>query len=149
MTIAGERMALSGPGQRDHSWGARDWWASDWMWSALHLGDGTHTHAVAVPQHPSFGVGYVQKEGELIESPRVSHTNEVAANGLIESGRLSQEPGGIDLEIEPLGFGPVLLESDDGRISHFPRAMVRVRSGDGLEGLGWMEWNRNQRSGGG
>ncbi|HVQ53055.1 MAG TPA: phosphotransferase, partial [Mycobacterium sp.] len=24
-------------GQRDHSWGVRDWWAMDWVWSALHL----------------------------------------------------------------------------------------------------------------
>ena len=51
------------PGQRDHSWGSRDWWAFDWMWSALHLDDGTHTHAVAIPQLPGFGVGYVQRGG--------------------------------------------------------------------------------------
>ena len=50
--IGEETVSLSGPGQRDHSWGGRDWWASDWMWSALHLDDGTHTHAVDRP-HPS------------------------------------------------------------------------------------------------
>jgi hypothetical protein len=30
-------------------------------------------------------------------------------------------------------------------VSHFPRAMCRVTAGDGREGLGWIEWNRNQR----
>ena len=29
--IGNEELELSGPGQSDHSWGARDWWASDWM----------------------------------------------------------------------------------------------------------------------
>ena len=31
-------------GQRDHSWAARDWWSMEWVWSALHLDDGTHVH---------------------------------------------------------------------------------------------------------
>ena len=53
--VGDEQFELSGPGQRDHSWGARDWWASDWMWSALHLEDGTHTHAVGVPQGDARG----------------------------------------------------------------------------------------------
>ena len=42
----------------------------DWMWSGLHLSDGTHIHAVApgkfMPdgtlQGP-VGIGYVQKDG--------------------------------------------------------------------------------------
>ncbi len=33
-------------GQRDHSHGVRDWWSMDWVWSALHLDDGTHLHGV-------------------------------------------------------------------------------------------------------
>jgi len=32
------------PGQRDHSHGVRDWWSMDWVWSALHLDDGTALH---------------------------------------------------------------------------------------------------------
>jgi hypothetical protein len=30
-------------------------------------------------------------------------------------------------------------------VSHFPRAMCRARSSDGRSGVGWMEWNLNQR----
>ena len=50
------------PGQRDHSWGVRDWWSMDWMWSALHLDDGTHLHGLnmQIPNTPAISIGYVQ-----------------------------------------------------------------------------------------
>lgn len=142
--IGDETFTLAGPGQRDHSWGARDWWSSDWMWSALHLDDGTRTHAVAVPQMPSFGVGYVQRDGELLEVSGVESSAEVGSNGLIESARIAMSPGGVAARVEPLAFGAILLESPDGRVSHFPRAMCRIETDDGRSGYGWVEWNRNQ-----
>ena len=47
VTVDGRRYTLDAvPGQRDHSWGVRDWWSMDWLWSALHLDDGTHVHGV-------------------------------------------------------------------------------------------------------
>ena len=57
-------------GQRDHSWGTRDWWSMDWVWSAGHLDDGTHLHAVELrlPGAPAIGVGYVQAPGEACSS---------------------------------------------------------------------------------
>ena len=60
----------SAPGQRDHSWGVRDWWSMDWVWSALHLQDGTHLHGVdlRIPGAPPMGVGYIQPpDGSLVE----------------------------------------------------------------------------------
>jgi hypothetical protein len=143
--IGDEEIEFGGPGQRDHSWGSRDWWASDWMWSGLHLDDGTHTHAVGVPQMPGFGVGYVQKDGEVSEITSVTATQEVADNGLITSARIESGPDELILDVEPLAFGPILLVAPDGRVSHFPRAMCRVSAADGRTGTGWVEWNRNQR----
>ena len=145
VTIDGERIEVSGPGQRDHSWGARDWWATDWMWSAFHLDDGTRTHTVTVPQVAGYGVGYAQRDGEIDEIDTATSTEEVAGNGLIESARIVLGPPELALEIEPLAFGALRLEAPDGRVSHFPRAMARVRAGGGRTGLGWIEWNRNQR----
>ncbi|MGH3554144.1 MAG: phosphotransferase, partial [Mycobacterium sp.] len=61
--VDGDRYPVdSVAGQRDHSWGVRDWWGMDWVWSALHLDDGTHLHAVdlRIPGAPAIGVGYVQ-----------------------------------------------------------------------------------------
>ena len=61
-------------GQRDHSWAARDWWGMDWVWSALHLDDGTHIHGVdlRIPGAPPIGVGYVQRGGRGSSSCRPS-----------------------------------------------------------------------------
>jgi hypothetical protein len=60
---------------------------------------------------------------------------------------MALEPPGLELEIEPLAFAPLRLASPDGRVSHFPRAMCRLRADDGREGLGWVEWNLNQPRG--
>lgn len=53
-------------GQRDHSWGERDWWKLGWTWTSGWLEDGTRFHGTAVrlgddpvPYHP----GYVQPPG--------------------------------------------------------------------------------------
>lgn len=144
VTVGAETYSVAGPGQRDHSWGARDWWASDWMWCALHLEDGTHIHAVGVPQHPNFAVGYVQRDGELEEVTRVGMEAEFTPAGLPTSAALEIEPGGLALGLEPIGCGAHLLRAEDGRESHFPRAACRVAAADGRTGLGWIEWNRNQ-----
>ncbi len=143
--VGDEEIEFSGPGQRDHSWGSRDWWAVDWMWSALHFEDGTRTHAVGVPTMPGYGVGYMQRGGELREIESVTATEHVADNGLITHARIEMGPDAPNVDVEPLAFGPILLEAPDGRISHFPRAMCRVKADDGRKGVGWVEWNRNQR----
>ncbi len=142
--IAGEEIAFAGPGQRDHSWGARDWWAVDWMWSALHLEDGTHTHAVGLPQMPGYGVGYIQRDGELTELDTVTASEQDGTNGLPEHAQIVSGPGELSLEIEPVAFGALRLEAPDGRLSLFPRAMCRVHAADGRAGSGWIEWNRVQ-----
>ena len=146
--IGDEEIAFSGVGQRDHSWGARDWWAVDWMWSALHLEDGTHTHAVGVPQVPGHGVGYTQRDGELREIESVTATAEIGPDELFTSTRIVSGPDELVVDLEPTGFGAVRLEAPDGRVSLFPRAMCRARTADGRSGVGWVEWNRVQRASG-
>ncbi len=147
--VGDEELELRGVGQRDHSWGTRDWWAMDWVWSAGHLDDGTRFHAVElrIPDLPRMSVGYIQPpDGDLIELDEVRATEEVRDDGLIDSAALTLAPGDLQLEVEPLAFGPLRLEAPDGRVSSFPRAMCRVRAADGREGFAWLEWNRNQPS---
>jgi hypothetical protein len=145
--VGEEVVEFSGPGQRDHSWGSRDWWAFDWMWSALHFEDGTHTHAVAIPQMPGFGVGYVQNGDEISEITSVEASEQLSQDGLIERARIVCDPQELELKVEPRGFGPLRLEAPDGRITLFPRAMCRAETADGRVGTGWVEWNRVQRDG--
>jgi hypothetical protein len=144
--IGDEDLELIGPGQRDHSWGVRDWWSMDWVWSAARLSDGERVHAVQIrlPDGNRFGVGYVQpKQGAAFELESVDATEDVASNGLVDSARIVLQPHGLELGVEPLAFGPLRLTRDEC-ITNFPRAMCRYRSPDGRTGLGWAEWNFNQ-----
>ncbi len=68
--VGEEELALRAVGQRDHSWGTRDWWAAEWMWCAGHLDDGTRLHGVEfrLPDAPRIGIGYLQpSDGDLVE----------------------------------------------------------------------------------
>ncbi len=53
------------------------------MWNGLHLDDGTHVHVVTIPELDGFGVGYVQRDGEVTEIAGASNTETVEDNGLI------------------------------------------------------------------
>jgi hypothetical protein len=144
----GQTLELDGAvGQRDHSWGVRDWWAMDWMWSAGELSDGTRLHAVELrlPDAPRLGVGYVQAPGgRVLELERVTAGEQVAEDGLITNAFAELDPPSLRFAIEPLAFGPLRLVAPDGRVSTFPRAMCRLRCDDGRSGLGWVEWNINR-----
>ena len=86
ISVDGRRTRFEAvPGQRDHSWGVRDWWGMDWVWSALHLDDGTHLHGVDIrlPGTPPIGVGYIQAPGAaLTELQSVTARATFADNGL-------------------------------------------------------------------
>lgn len=137
-------------GQRDHSWGVRDWWAMNWVWSAIHLDDGTHLHGVdiRIPGMPPIGIGYSQRAGEpLAELQSVTAQYNVGEDDLPVSTTLTLQPGDIEAAVDIQGHAPVLLVAPGGegagRVSQFPRAWAKVRTADGRTGIGWLEWNRN------
>jgi hypothetical protein len=145
LRVGDETFALRGAaGQRDHSWGARDWWSMDWVWSAMHLDDGTQLHGLdlAIPGMGRMGTGYVQPPGaELAELAGAPVSPALRPDGL--GDRTVQRFGELEVAFEPLGHGPLRLEADDGRVALFPRAWGRVEGADGRHGVGWMEWNLN------
>jgi hypothetical protein len=146
ITVGDEVLAVEGPGQRDHSWGVRDWWAFGWCWFAGRLDDGTRVHGadIRIPGHP-LALGYVQQHaGDPITVTALDVTEITDADGFPTSGRARIEPGGIDLTIDPVAFGPLVLTAADGRVSRFPRAQVRLTASDGRRGSGWVEWNQPQ-----
>ncbi|BCI53197.1 phosphotransferase [Mycolicibacterium litorale] len=148
VTADGHEYTLEAvPGQRDHSWGVRDWWSMDWVWNALHLDDGTRLHGVdlRIPEMGPLSIGYVQPPGAaLVETTQMSAQASFADNGLPVTTSLTVQPGDLTVEVDIQGYAPVLLRSDDGRVSHFPRAWATVSTGDGRTGIGWLEWNRNR-----
>jgi hypothetical protein len=134
------------PGQRDHSWGVRDWWSMDWIWSALHLDDGTHLHGVniRIPGAPTFSIGYIQgKDGNVTELQSVDSREAFGNNGLPLNAALVLNPGEITANVHVRGHAPVLPTAADGRVSQFPRAWATISTADGRNGVGWVEWNRN------
>ena len=146
VVIDGEEITVAGPGQRDHSWGARDWWAHDWMWSAFHFTDGTRVHAVMLSDMPGIAIGYLQTGGEITELTAGSSTFDKPTDGLVSAAvlRLGEVDDALVIEVSPRGFGPLRLEAPDGRVTHFQRAMADFRTADGRSGVGWIEWNINQ-----
>lgn len=147
VTVDGATRSMVGvPGQRDHSWGVRDWWAMDWVWSALHLDDGTHLHGVDVriPGMPPVGMGYVQDGAGLTELQSVVAEEAFGPDDLPVSTTLRLQPTGLVATAKVIAHAPVRLESTDGRISQFPRAWARITMADGRTGVGWLEWNRNR-----
>lgn len=157
ITADGQLFAVQGvPGQRDHSWGPRDWWSMDWVWSALHLDDGTHLHGLdlRIPGAPPIGIGYLAAPGDdLVELQTVSAQETFGANGLPLTSTLALKPGAAlaatsrpgDLAVtaDIRGHAPLRLVASDGRVSQFPRAWATVTTDDGRSGVGWLEWNRN------
>ena len=142
--VGDETIEVDGWGQRDHSWGAaRDWWANTWCWSAGRLDDGTRFHAVgSFFAESEWGVSYVLEPGatEFIEDDVVVVESVLGREGLPERARLRF--GGIDLEVTPLAWSPVLLVDHDGREARFPRGLARFAATDGRSGLGWIEFNQ-------
>jgi hypothetical protein len=118
----------------------------DWMWSALHLDDGTHLHGVKlqIPAVGGFSVGYAQdRTGNLVELSEVNSREAFSPNGLPLDTTLTLEPAGLTADARVHGNAPVRLTATDGRVSEFARAWVSVNVVDGRTGVGWIEWNRN------
>jgi len=143
--VGDETLVVDAVGQRDHSWGVRDWWSTGWCWTAFRLDDASRWHAV-VPESSPFSIGYVQRPGA--EPEGVAHAAVapiVGPQGIPVGASLSI--GGADFTVDPVAWAPVLLRAPDGRLSRFPRAAARFVSADGIAGVGWIELNQPQGAG--
>jgi hypothetical protein len=144
--VGDTRIDFDGPGQRDHSWGVRDWWRFGWVWTAGGLDDGTRFHAtqILVP-NTTWSIGYTVG-GPYGQEP-------VAVSGF--ENDIEETPGDdrlpvrtgmrlhdIDMECTPLAVGGVVMEAPDGRVGRLSRAMCRFTAADGRSGVGWTEWNQ-------
>lgn len=118
----------------------------DWVWSAIHLTDGTHVHGLdlRIPKMPRMYMGYIQ--GGNSEYRELSHDDCAESfedKGLPKTTRWTIEPDGLVVDMHMMGHGPLRLVADDGRVDMFPRAWGTVSTKDGREGVCWAEWNRN------
>jgi hypothetical protein len=131
VSIDGRPRPLNGPGQRDHSWGIRDWWRLGWTWCAGWLCDGTRFQATLLDAR-----GLIAPEGYLMPPggpPEPVGDVAVGADAVRMDGTL--------LEFADLAHVTIGLRSPAGRVSRLERAMTRVRTGATLSGIGWRERN--------
>jgi len=140
--VGDEQIDFDGYGQRDHSWGRRDWWTFGWVWASGRLDDGTRFHASKPRiEGVEYEPGYVQApDGSLTAASRYKPSEELGAEGLPTSAHLALHD--LDLRVTPRHFAPVLLEAPDGRVSRFPRALCWFDEAGGRSGPGWVEWNQ-------
>lgn len=147
ISIDGEEFPFAGDGQRDHSWGNRDWWGSTWMWNAFRLDDGegfttgTRIHSV-VMDGMDFAFGYVQKGEEITELSRGASEAEYDGDGRMTGARIRLEDVDLEFTVTPTAYANLLLTSAEGKVAHFVRAMADFAASDGRTGRGWIEWER-------
>jgi hypothetical protein len=140
--LGGDTISIAGWGERDHSWGERDWWQVSWLWTSGRLGDGTSFHGMQA--NIGFAIGWpsfaVTPGGELSHRSGFSAETVFGPDDFPERSRLRL--AGAPMEAVPLAFAPVAMTSPDGRLAHFPRALCRFAADDGRTGFGWTEWNQ-------
>ena len=142
VVVGDERIEVHCPGQRDHSWGVRDWWLFGWVWCSGRLDDGTWWHSARsiVPKIDIFQTGYVvTPDMNLTPVEKVHVDYEVDGDELPVKGELGV--GDLALTWAAELHAPVLLVSPDGKRSRFPRAVCRFETADGRSGRGWIEFN--------
>jgi hypothetical protein len=142
LTIGDERIEVHCPGQRDHSWGVRDWWQFGWVWCSGRLDDGTwwHTARSIVPKVDIFETGYViTPDITLHPVEQVGVHYELDDEELPQRGTLNI--GELALTWTAELQAPIMLVSPEGKQSRFPRALCKFVTADGRTGRGWIEFN--------
>ena len=142
--VGNQAISFDGWGQRDHSWGVRDWWGTGWVWTAGRLDDGTAFHATKVETDRfEYEPGYVVRPDatdlEVASQFKPAYTQE-GEHGFPSVTAMPLHD--LDLTCTPLLLAPVRLDAPDGRVGRFPRGLCRFDAADGRSGYGWTEWNR-------
>lgn len=138
-------------GERDHSWGTRDWWGVPWVWSAWQLvppgGGGPIAYNPTRPQVPGLdfvaGVNWrgeapaavTRFDVEVAYAPRrwpEAVTFEVAD----DSGATETVRGTcLDAAVLP-------MPARDGRFTRMVRALTIFEDSQGARGSGFVEFNQ-------
>ncbi|ACZ91169.1 hypothetical protein [Streptosporangium roseum] len=140
--VGGEEIPFFGYGERDHSWGERDWWKVSWLWSSGRLDDGTFFHGMRA--NVGFEMPWpcftVSPDGLLDHREGFTAATEFGEDGFPALSRLAVP--GSPMTAVPVAFAPVAMTSPDGAVARFPRALCRFEAEDGRRGYGWTEWHQ-------
>ena len=138
--VGDERISFDGTGQRDHSWGERDWWKFPWCWTAGRLDDGTAFHG-SKPQIE--GIVYEPSYVGEHHGTGFTHDTDLGDEGFPTASTM-QFGDALTVDVTARHLAPILLV-DGERTSRFPRALCELSTPDGRHGWGWTEWNQPQQ----
>jgi hypothetical protein len=151
---------LSGPGERDHSWGRRDWTDGEWLWISGSFEDGTaYNHLSA------WAAGYGPSEMDPVitngfwfdgDEPHAITDADLAADpafgaetgaAWMESGAtptidltLEWDGGSADLVVDPGATTPVDWEDEEsGHRAVLNRSPYGATKDGDVAGRGWLE----------
>jgi hypothetical protein len=144
--IGSETLSLNGFGERDHSWGRRDWWGAPWVYTAFHTGPEFAAHAAGTTTE-AFDVcdGFVWRDGALHRVTAFGRETVFDDDRLPATARyhLEDEDGGsFDAEVDVMAAVPVTIEERAGAAGPtlFRRGPARFTV-DGNRGYGDVEYN--------
>jgi hypothetical protein len=141
VAVGDEIIDVDAFGERDHSWGPRDWWGVSWLWSSARFDDGTFVHGMRA----NFGAELPWPSFVVPPGGDLQHADGFTVSTSFENGtpaRSRMRFDGTGTTVTPLAFAPVGLESPDERFAQFPRALCRFEADDGRRGFGWTEWHQ-------
>jgi hypothetical protein len=147
ITVAGRTLSVDTAGQRDHSWGVRDWWRIPWLWFAARLDDGSRVHVTQLLlRRPFPPYGYVDLPGGGRGPVEECQVSGVPGTDGVSPRRTELSLGSLALTLSTVQSTSITLDAPDGRTGTLRRSLVRISSPDGRTGAGWLEWNiPNQR----
>jgi hypothetical protein len=141
LAVGDREWGIEAVGQRDHSWGVRDW-LHPHLWSSGTLDDGWAYHLVRLPGL-DVTIGYLLSPDDVIE-PLVTADVAAGLDGLLAGTTtldLRSARHRARITATPEAHAPVDLPTPDGTGSRFPRAAVALVTDDGRSGWGWIEYN--------
>lgn len=156
----GRTLTIEGPGERDHSWGTRDWTAAEWLWISGGFDDGAaYNHLSAwLPGDAPPAAEPVVTNGFWFDGETVHPITDAAvsadptfsartATAWAEDGEapaidlsLAWAAGSATVAVEPLATTPVDWEDpDSGGRALLNRSPARQTRDDDVAGRGFLE----------
>jgi hypothetical protein len=147
--LGGERLDINALGQRDHSWGIRDWHAPDeWRWIVAQFGADFAVHGSRLVLGSAQGeLGFVWRDGANHVVRRLELDTEYELDGVTQKRVVIRfhEDGGHATEVTAETITPAVIAfRDKAGLTIITEALSRFTGGD-RTGYGITEYLRQVR----
>ena len=136
--LGADRIDFDGFGERDHSYGNRDWWQFGWNWASVCFGPEFALH-LCTGDGNSLTNGYIWRGGGPVPVTTLAVEASFDVDGLPTRATYLVNDT-LEVVAEALHHAPVPLIDGTGRSSRLPRSLCRFTCGTGDVGYGWAEW---------